>query len=257
MVDVKTESFADAESKFKALIGVDVLNTFDQTLFRHALKQYFRKGLDAYAWPEFCKFGEQLTLNASKKIRIYNEQNTSPGSSETILGLGNVDSILNVFKQDPDTNFNAREYIFFDTISDLGSRCVQLLTNENVDGQNVFVSYKADIEYVIKNLVTPNSTTGFFGSGSSDSNVIPVCLFDYIVQGAYVSYLKSDGQNQKAILEEQIADRILQESINKFENTGKQYRNNLATERPRSQFNRHNYSQVGQVILPGQGGQQG
>jgi hypothetical protein len=257
-MDTKNQSFSDAESKFKALIGVDVLNTFDQTLFRHALKQYFRKAYESYPWPEFCHFGEEVTLNVTKQIRIFNKDN-DPFTSSTEVGMGdnNIDSVLNIFKLDPKTNIDGKEYIFFETISNISSRVVQILTNQDLNGQVVYVSYKNDIEDSIKELINPNGTTGFFGSGSGDTNVIPFNLFEYMVQGSYVQYLKSDGQNQKAILEEQFADKILLEAINKIQNTGKQYRHNLFTERPRSQFNRHNYSQASQVILPGQGGQQG
>ncbi len=257
-MDTKNQSFTDAEAKYKALVGLDSLNSFDQSVFRHGLKSAFRKAYESYPWPEFCHFGEEVTLNVTKQIRIFNKDN-DPFTSSTEVGVGdnNIDSVLNIFKLDPKTNIDGKEYIFFETISNIASRVVQILTNQDLNGQVVYVSYKNDIEDSIKELINPNGTTGFFGSGSGDTNVLPFNLFEYMIQGAYVFYLKSDGQNQKAILEEQYSDKILLEAISKVKNTGKQYRHNLFTERPRSQFSRHNYSQASQVILPGQGGQQG
>jgi len=95
-MDTKNQSFTDAEAKYKALVGLDSLNTFDQSVFRHGLKSAFRKAYESYPWPEFCHFGEEVTLNVTKQIRIFNKNNDPfiPSSNRERYGY-NIDSVLN------------------------------------------------------------------------------------------------------------------------------------------------------------------
>lgn len=248
-----TESFADGLLKYKALLGLDTLNTHDDSVFRANLKTRFSQAFDAYAWPDFCVFGELVSLTSN-----FITTNDSQPATGAYLSTW-ADNVLRVHKQDPSTNLNTGDYIYQIDRDPYGSTAVKIINSTSLSGTNVYVSYKKDLDTLIKSLVTPEGTTGFFGSAvliGGDTDVIPSCVYDYVIYGAYVDHLKADGQNQKAILEEQFADKILQDSINKIENTGRQFRHKIVSERPRSQFARHGFSQSSQVVLPGQGGSQ-
>jgi len=250
-----TESFADGLLKYKALIGLDTLNTHDDSVFLANLKTRFSQAFDAYAWPDFCVFGELVSLT-SNFITINNSQ---PGTGAYLSTW--AATVLRVHKQDPTTNLNPGEYIFLVDRDPYGSKALKIISgtglgSASLSGTNVYVSYKKDKAYLQSNAVSSTGATGFLGYGPVNTNTIPSCVYDYVIYGAYVDHLKSDGQNQKAILEEQYAEKILQDSINKIENTGRQFRHKIVSERPRSQFARHGFSQSSQVVLPGQGGSQ-
>lgn len=250
-----TETIVDGKNKYKALLGLDTLNTHDDSVFSANLKTRFSQAFDAYAWPDFCVIGELVSLTSN-----FITTNDSQPATGAYLSTW-ADNVLRIHKQDPTTNLNPGEYIFLVDTDPYGNTAVKIISgtglgSANLSGTNVYVSYKKDKAYLQSNSVSSTGATGFCGYGSVDTGTIPSCVYDYVIYGAYVDHLKSDGQNQKAILEEQYADKILQDSINKIENTGRQFRHKIVSERPRSQFARHGFSQSSQVVLPGQGGSQ-
>tara|TARA_R110001606_G_scaffold309980_1_gene456975 strand:+ start:1835 stop:2581 length:747 start_codon:yes stop_codon:yes gene_type:complete len=247
---ILTTPFSDGVLKYKALLGLDTLNTHDDSVFRANLKSRFKKAFEKYAWPDFCQIGELVSLTSN----LITTNGSTPASGAYLANW--ADSVMRIQKQDPKSTYNPGEYLYMMESDGYGYPAVRIINPINLTGTNVYVSYKKELEGLIKSLVSPSGTTGFFGSGSGDTNVIPTCVYDYVIYGCYVNNLKADGQNQKAVLEEQYAEKLLQESIDRIENTSRQYRNKIIQDRPRSQFNRHSYAQAGQVVLPGQGGTQ-
>lgn len=245
-----TETLADGKNKYKALLGLDTLNTHDDNVFDANAKTRFSHAFDAYAWPDFCVIGELVSLTSN-----YITTNDSQPATGAYLSTW-ADNVLRIHKEDPNENLNPSDYIFQVTQDPYGSTAVRIITSADLNGTNVYVSYKKDLNALILNSISSTGATGFLGYGPVETNTIPSCVYDYVIYGAYVDYLKSTGQNQKAILEEQYAEKILQDSINKIENTGRQYRVKNVSERPTSQFSRHGFARSRQVVLPGQGGGQ-
>jgi len=54
-----------------------------------------------------------------------------------------------------------------------------------------------------------------YGDGSSEESDVPEPWFEYMAQGAYCDWLRSDGQTEKAMAEEVIAESLLNQQLEK------------------------------------------
>lgn len=244
-----TETYSNALLRYKALVGVESLSSYEEDIFKADLKDRFRQGFQKYAWPEYCVLGEEKVLG-SNLIRSY-APTGAPAGPTTLVS--NADTVLGVYKEDPNFTLKPTEYIFNSTYDGFGYPAVRIITDQDMTGQTVFVSYRMDLDEAIKATPSPFATIPVFGNGAGEANEIHQGLSSYAIYGAYVQYLKGDGQNQKAIIEEQMADRILFEAIEKIEDHGRGHLHHRFDGRPKSQFNRHQVAQAGPVTLPGQG----
>lgn len=249
MSKFKTETYSNAFLRYKHLVGTDALTTGEEDAFKENFKNRFRRGYQLYAWPEYCVLGEEKILG-SNLIRTYSPTG-APGGPVTLVS--NADTVLGIYKQDPNFTLKPVEYIFSSTYDAFGYPAVRIITDQDLTGVSVFVSYRMDLDDAIKATPSPFATVPVFGNGVGEANEIHEGLANYAIYGAYVNFLRSDGQNQKAIIEEQMADKILFDEIEKIENSGRGHLHHRFDGRPKSQFNRHQVAQAGPVTLPGQG----
>lgn len=249
MANYPTDPYSVVQDRYKALTGLEVLQDFDEMSLRDNIRKRFKTAFDAYPWPEFRVIGEQLLLT-SNNIRTL----SPPGVPGAGVALAfDADQVLSIQKEDPNKVLNPSEYIFVKNQDTFSAPSVKIISTIDLDGNNVFVTYKKDFDLVVKTIINPNGTTGYFGTQVGDTTEIPRFILEYVCHGAYCDYLKSDGQNQKSIIDEQVADNLLTRAIENLESSGRQHRNNIGQERPRSQFNRHQGRQAQAVTLPGQG----
>lgn len=68
--------------------------------------------------------------------------------------------------------------------------------------------YSAFVTY----LAAPAET---YGDGDGDESDVPSEWFEYMAQGAYADWLRSDGQTEKALAEEVIAEKLLNQQLEK------------------------------------------
>jgi hypothetical protein len=119
----------------------------------------------------------------------------------------------------------------------LGDIAVKILSPTILNGSAVFVTYRKDVEDVVKD---GSGTTGFFGNESGDNGNIPFRFFEYMAFGAYADFLRGDGQTDKAQVEDQNAELILRQEIDIVRNQSRQFRHDVLQYRPQTQFRRHN-----------------
>jgi hypothetical protein len=93
-------------------------------------------------------------------------------------------------------------YTAFGAAVDAGSISVTA-----VPTYSAFVTYKAEIP-----------TT--YGDGDGEESDIPEEFFEYMFQGAYADFLRSDGNSEKAFAEEAIAAELLQQQLEKVDRQG-------------------------------------
>jgi len=248
MAHFPTENYSVLQDRYKSLTGMEVLQAFDENALRENIKKRFRTAFNAYPWPEFRVVGEQLTL-VNNTIRTL----TPLGVAGGVALANDADQVLAVQKQDPNTNLNPSDYIFAKSEDANNAPSVKIITNSNLVGIVVYVTYKKHFESVIKSMINPAGTTGYFGTQAGDTTDLPSFILEYLCHGAYCDYLKSDGQNQKGIIEEQVSENLLTRAIENVESSGRQHRTNIGLERPTTQFNRHQGRQAQAVTLPGQG----
>ena len=245
-----TEPYSDALLRYKSLIGVDSLTDYEESVFRANLVDRFRQAFEKYPWPEFTVLGEPHVLG-SNLIRTYAPAGAPGGPAQL---TGNADTVFGIFKEDPSFTLKPSEHIFVSAYDNFSYPAVRVITQENLVGKTVYVSYRKDLKDSIKECGDPVGTSPIFGSDAGMSNALAKSISPYAIYGAYIDFLRSDGQNQKAIIEEQMADRILFQAIEKIEDHGRGHLHHRYDGRPKSQFNRHQVAPIGPVTLPGQGG---
>jgi hypothetical protein len=74
------------------------------------------------------------------------------------------------------------------------------------------VALDADYSAFITYLAGIPST---YGDGESEESDVPEPWFEYMAQGAYTDWLRSDGQTEKAMAEEVIAESLLNQQLEK------------------------------------------
>jgi hypothetical protein len=82
---------------------------------------------------------------------------------------------------------------------------VPVVTEETV--YSVWVTYKAAL---------PDT----YGDGDTEEADVPEEWFDYLIGAAYSDYLRNDGQNEKATMEEAGANEYLQQQLERLDTTG-------------------------------------
>lgn len=246
-----TRPYADALAKYQALTGIEDLQDYEKTVFNLNLNDRLRKAYESYPWPEFLVVGEAVTLT-SNNIR-FAEESGAPQAGAKLAR--NADTVLRVHKQNPRDHLNPGEYLFLIVEDTFGYPTIRMISG-SLSGQTVYVTYRVKFEDHVNTATTPAGTTGKYGPEPGDNPDIPLGLYNYAVHGAFVDYLRSDGQSQKAIIEEQVAQLHLTESVEKIDNSGQQHRHDIVTERPVSQFRRHQGRTLKQPVLPGQATQE-
>ena len=161
-----------------------------------------------------------------------------------------ADTVFRIHKQDPTTTLYPEEYTFVSMIADAsnphaGDIAVKILNPTTLDGVDVYVTYRKDVETVVKD---GSGTTGLFGNESGDNSNIPFRFFEYMAFGAYADFLRGDGQTQKAQVEDQNAEMILRQEIDIVRNQSRQFRHDVLQYRPQTQFRRHNLQAGGSPL---------
>lgn len=72
------------------------------------------------------------------------------------------------------------------------------------DNHTAFVTYKAKL-------------TSTYGDGDGEDEDVPEEWFDYLMNGAYADWLRNEGQNEKAIVEDQLATEFLTQQLEKLD----------------------------------------
>jgi len=243
MATYPTESYTNLKERFKSIAGLQTLETTDEAFFRQAINRRFRTAYQRYPWYEFTVVGETVAMATPDDNQII-----TYGSNKDLAN--NADTIFRIHKQDPTDTLYPEEYTFISMIASgsnphAGDIAVKILSPTVLNLVNAFVTYRKDVEDVVKD---GSGTTGLYGDESGDTSNIPFRFFEYMAFGAYADFLRGDGQTQKAQVEDQNAEMILRQEIDIVRNQSRQFRHDVLQYRPQTQFRRHNLQAGGSPL---------
>jgi len=243
MATYPTESYTNLKERFKSIAGLQSLETTDEAFFRQAINRRFRTAYQRYPWYEFTLIGEQVSMATSDDNQII----TYGGNKDL---ANNADTVFRIHKTDPTDTLYPEEYTYVSMLASgnnphTGDIAVKILSPTILNGLAVFVTYRKDVEDVIKD---GSFTSGLFGNDSGDNGNIPFRFFEYMAFGAYADFLRGDGQTTKAQVEDQNAEIILRQEIDIVRNQSRQFRHDVLQYRPQTQFRRHNIQAGGSPL---------
>jgi len=231
MANYPTATYDNLEERFKSIAGLATLETTDAAFLRQSVNRRMRNAFERYPWPDFTLVGESVALVTAddNTIQTY-------GTGVDLANDANV--VFRIHKTDPTDTRYPEEYTFVSLTNASGYPAVKIVSPTVLDGVNVFVTYRKDLDAVIADGGT--YTSGFFGDESGDNPNIPYAFFEYCAFGAYADFLRGDGQTDKAQVEDQNAELLLRMEIDKVRNQSRQFRHDVLQYRPQTQFRRHN-----------------
>lgn len=254
MANYPTQPYSLLEDRFKALTGLASLQKIDKQFLRDLVNRRVRMAFERYPWPIFTVVGEPVVLT-SKTVITFN----GSGSTNTALAK-RANTVFRVHDQNPETIRYPDELTFVSETDVNGNPSIRIVEPfKGQPGDTVYVTYRKDITEEVN---AYGATTGYYGyevieadeeagiEASSDNPDVPWLFFEYAVHGSHADFLRGDGQHSKAIQEDQYAESLLQEEIDKISNQGRQFRHDVLQFRPPSQFRRHNIEAGGAPVAP-------
>lgn len=116
---------------------------------------------------------------------------------EEVSGYTPIGEFLRIHRTDPFVRNSAIEYEFY--VQSDGAHILNLTT---ADASEVFVTYKKRL--------TQLTSLDTAGTGLTE---VPQEFFYFMAHATYADFLRLDGQHQKAVLEDQIAENYLGEEM--------------------------------------------
>lgn len=231
MANYPTATYDNLEERFKSIAGLATLETTDAAFLRQSVNRRMRNAFERYPWPDFTLVGESVALVTANDNTIQ-----TYGTGVDLTNDASV--VFRIHKTDPTDTRYPEEYTFVSLTNASGYPAVKIVSPTVLDGVNVFVTYRKDLDSVIADGGT--YTSGFFGDESGDNPNIPYAFFEYCAFGAYADFLRGDGQTDKAQVEDQNTELLLRMEIDKVRNQSRQFRHDVLQYRPQTQFRRHN-----------------
>jgi hypothetical protein len=155
----------------------------------HLLALANRRMYEAYNrtpyWVRYLVSGESRPVASS----IVNFEETS--------GYTPIGKFLRIHRTDPFVRNSAIEYEFY--VQSDGAHILNLTT---ADASEVFVTYKKRLDEL--------TTLDVAGAGTTE---VPQEFFYFMAHATYADFLRLDGQHQKAVMEDQIAENYLGEEM--------------------------------------------
>ena len=184
---MRTVTYTELKNRFTSAIGVDSLLSVEETAFKNSLNDRVKGAWTRAQWPEL------MTLKEKSVAAI-----TSPLVADKAVQIDNDSDIMDVFAV-----FNKNP---------LADRQAIKLEYQLING---YLILKADANdtsvFVQGNQVTPSS---YGESGDPD---LPRFLERYLLLATVADWYKADGQLEKAVQQEQMAEETLALEIDRVE----------------------------------------
>ncbi len=184
---MKNRTYEDLLTLIRSLSGVGNFTTEEQTSI---LSFVNRRAYEAYnmsqSWPRYIVVGEERAISSNPESTIPFEQ----------AGKNDIHEFIRIHRSKPFLRNSALEFDFY--VDSFGAHILNLTT---ADASSAFVTYKKDL--------------GQFTAVSTD---IPSEWFAFIAHSAYADFLRMDGQHDKALTEEQVAQNYIAMELEKVDN---------------------------------------
>lgn len=192
----------DLYDLISALAGVSSFTTNEKTqLLNFAKRRMYEAYQATPMWPRYLVVGEERTVSSSV-------------IAFTQTSKEDIGEFIRIHRTQPFLRNSALEFEFF--VQSDGAHILNLTT---ADADSAFVTYK-------KELTDIPSTWDLDGDKSTQE--IPLEFFYYVAHTVYADFLRMDGQHDKALAEEQVADKYL---ANELEKTDQVMNNNTVKKR--------------------------
>lgn len=201
---MQERTYSDLLILIRSLAGAGNFTTEEQTSI---LSFVNRRANEAYnmsqSWPRYLVVGEERDISSSIDSSIpYAE-----------AGKDSIHEFVRIHRSQPFLRQSALEFDFY--VDSNGAHILNLTT---ADASSAFVTYKKEL---------PQFT--------ASSTNIPGEWFAFIAHAAYADFLRMDGQHDKALTEEQVAQNYIAIELEKVDNM---MNNNTALKRFSTYTNR-------------------
>jgi hypothetical protein len=201
---MQERTYSDLLTLIRSLAGAGGFTAEEQTSI---LSFVNRRASEAYnmsqSWPRYLVVGEERAIDSSPASTIpYAE-----------AGKNTIYEWIRIHRTQPFLRNSALEFNFY--VDSNGAHILNLTT---ADATSAFVTYKKELSQF-----TANSTN------------IPGEWFAFIAHTAYADFLRMDGQHDKALAEEQVAQSYIAMELEKVDNM---MNNNTALKRFSTYINR-------------------
>jgi hypothetical protein len=201
---MQERTYSDLLTLIRSLAGAGGFTAEEQTSI---LSFVNRRASEAYnmsqSWPRYLVVGEERAIDSSPASTIpYAE-----------AGKNTIYEWIRIHRTQPFLRQSALEFDFY--VDSNGAHILNLTT---ADATSAFVTYKKELSQF-----TANSTN------------IPGEWFAFMAHTAYADFLRMDGQHDKALTEEQVAQSYIAMELEKVDNM---MNNNTALKRFSTYINR-------------------
>jgi len=183
---LRTVSYSTFKSRFQSAIGVDTLLAQEETALKNSLNDRIRGAWTRAKWPDVQTVVEKSVASVS-----------SPIVADKAVQIDNASDLMDVFQvwtKNPLTDRNAI-----------------LLDYQLINGYLVLsADSSADSVFIVGNQVPASD----YGTGTTD---LPAFLERYLLLACVADYFKADGQLDKAMAQEQMAEETLALELDRVE----------------------------------------
>jgi hypothetical protein len=186
---LRTVTYTELKNRFTSAIGVDTLLTVEETAFKNSLNDRVKGAWTRAQWPELMTVVEKSVAAV-----------TSPIVADKAVQIDNDANLMDVFS-------------VFDK-NPLSDRTAFKLDYNLINGYLVLPANSSQSSvFVMGNQVTPSS----YGDGGGETSTLPRFLERYLLLATISDWYKSDGQLEKSMQQEQMAEETLALEIDRVE----------------------------------------
>ena len=183
---MRTVSYSTFKSRFESAVGVDTLLSQEETALKNSLNDRIRGAWTRAKWPDVQTVVEKSVAAV-----------TSPIVADKAVQIDNASDLMDVFQvwtKNPLTDRNAI-----------------LLDYQLINGYLVLpADSSASSVFIVGNQVPASD----YGTGTTD---LPAFLERYLLLACVADYYKADGQLDKAMAQEQMAEETLVLELDRVE----------------------------------------
>lgn len=183
---MRTVSYSTFKSRFESAVGVDSLLSQEETALKNSLNDRIRGAWTRAKWPDVQTVVEKSVAAV-----------TSPIVADKAVQIDNASDLMDVFQvwtKNPLTDRNAI-----------------LLDYQLINGYLVLpADSTASSVFIVGNQVPASD----YGTGTTD---LPAFLERYLLLACVADYYKADGQLDKAMAQEQMAEETLALELDRVE----------------------------------------
>ena len=183
---MRTVSYSTFKSRFESAVGVDTLLSQEETALKNSLNDRIRGAWTRAKWPDVQTVVEKTVAPV-----------TSPIVADKAVRIDNASDLMDVFQvwtKNPLTDRNAI-----------------LLDYQIINGYLVLpADSSASSVFIVGNQVPASD----YGTGTTD---LPAFLERYLLLACVADYYKADGQLDKAMAQEQMAEETLALELDRVE----------------------------------------